>query len=235
MVRSSRWWGSLALLVLAAMIASLSQFLRSAHGVIGPDLIQELGLDPAQFSALSGVFFLLAAISQLPAGVLFDRIGPRRVLTSMLLITALSTVLFSQAVGSAGLIGARALMGFGCGALVIGCMVLFSRWFAPGRFAVVLSVTIGLSQSGNIMATTPMASLSELFGWRSVFLFAAIVPALLAVLVYFLLRDNPPDTGRPTGTPTVPPEARCSGGYWLYWPIVGYGRSMPWPPLAIPA
>ena len=73
-------------MMLATMIvlAVLSQFFRSSNGVIAPEMMAELHVDAWAIGLSSGAFFVIFALLQIPIGVLFDRYGPRRVVSAML-------------------------------------------------------------------------------------------------------------------------------------------------------
>ncbi len=60
------------------LIAIVSQFYRSSLGVIAPELVRDLSLSPQALGLAGGVFFLALGTVQVPVGMSFDRIGPRR-------------------------------------------------------------------------------------------------------------------------------------------------------------
>ena len=62
-------------------ITALSLFYRSCLGVIAPELTRDLGLTPENLGNANGAFFLSMAFMQVPVGLLFDRYGPRRVVS----------------------------------------------------------------------------------------------------------------------------------------------------------
>ena len=99
--------------VLAALIATymISQFQRSAIGVIGPDLSRELALDASRLGFLSSAFFLTFALAQIPVGIAIDRYGARNTLIVSALIAAAGSLLFAMAQTGTGLIAARAMIG----------------------------------------------------------------------------------------------------------------------------
>ena len=68
-----------AIVVAAALVLAylLSQFFRSANGVIGPNLMADLGLGAEGLATLTSTYFLAFALCQIPVGVLLDRYGPR--------------------------------------------------------------------------------------------------------------------------------------------------------------
>ena len=64
-------------------ITGLSQFYRSCLGVIAPELTRDLGLTPEDLGQANGAFFLAMGLMQVPVGLLFDRYGPRRTVTTL--------------------------------------------------------------------------------------------------------------------------------------------------------
>jgi sugar phosphate permease len=71
----------------------LSMFYRVSNAVIAPNLIRDLGLDAETLGILGGAFFYSFALLQIPMGPMLDRIGPRIVMTSFLMIGTLGTIL----------------------------------------------------------------------------------------------------------------------------------------------
>jgi len=59
-----------------ALAYAISYFYRNANAIIEGDLVQELGLGPADLGLLTSVYFISFAAFQLPLGILLDRYGP---------------------------------------------------------------------------------------------------------------------------------------------------------------
>ena len=57
----------------------LSYLYRTINAVVSPELTRELALGPGTLGLLTSAYFVAFAAVQLPAGVLLDRFGPRRV------------------------------------------------------------------------------------------------------------------------------------------------------------
>jgi len=66
----------------------LSYLYRTVNAVIAPDLVRDIGLNPADLGLLTSAYFISFAAFQLPLGVLLDRYGPRRVEAALLLFAA---------------------------------------------------------------------------------------------------------------------------------------------------
>jgi MFS family permease len=169
----------------------LSQFFRSANGVIGPNLMADLGIGAEGLASLTSVFFLTFAACQIPLGILLDRFGPRRAISCLLLVAAAGSALFGWADGLGGLSFARVLLGIGTSCLLIGPMVIYSRWFPPDRFAGISSIHLGVGTAGNLIATTPLAAVTETYGWRAAFLGLGVMAVAIAALTWVVVRDAP--------------------------------------------
>lgn len=179
------------ILICACLTYIISQFYRSANAVIGPDLMTELALTPDDLGILTGAFFLTFAISQLPVGIALDRWGPRRTIIFTLVIALVGSVVFSVGRNLVELTAARVILGFGCGALLTGPLVLFSRWFPPDRFAQMSGILIAVGNLGVIASTAPLAWFAAAFGWREAFYVTAVMTVLLIILSVMVIRDGP--------------------------------------------
>ncbi|MFO0997626.1 MAG: MFS transporter [Alphaproteobacteria bacterium] len=176
-----------------AMALIISQFFRSANAALAPVLMPDLGLGPGHLGLASGAFFLSFALMQLPVGVALDRFGPRRVVSSLLLVAVVGALAFSVADSLGTLILAEALIGIGCSGTFVGGMVAIARWFRPHQFATMTALVVALSHAGNLITATPLAAAIEAFGWRNVLVAVACVAASFSLLVFLLVRDAPPD------------------------------------------
>lgn len=179
----------------------ISQFYRSANAVIGPDLMRELHLTPDDLGILTGAFFITFALSQIPVGIAIDRWGPRRTILVTLVVAFIGALGFAHGDGLLQLTIARVVLGFGCAALLIGPMVLFSRWFAPEKFATISGILIAIGSLGVIASTMPLAWFSAQFGWRNAFYVTAGITVVMGIASYFILRDEPQAEAKPAATP----------------------------------
>ena len=174
----------------AAYVAS--QFYRGANAVIAPELMRDLGLSPEALGAITGSFFLAFAAAQLPAGVMLDRLGPRRTMTGLMFVAVAGSLAFAVADGPALLTVGRSLMGVGCAVGLMGSMVVIARWFPPHRFAPLSAILFAIGGLGGQLATTPLGAAAQAFGRRGAFVGMAALTAVLAVILYAGVRDAPP-------------------------------------------
>jgi predicted MFS family arabinose efflux permease len=190
-VRAARLRAAAVVAVLLA-VAMASQFTRNSHAVVAPDIASELGLPIQSLGVMSGALFLAAAITMIPFGSLFDAWGARPVLAGKLAVAAAGALAFGAAHSLDGLVAGRVLLGVGSAALVMGALVIASRWAPPQAFGTVVGLTLALSHVGNLASTAPLAWLVGWVGWRSAFTLIAAALATLSVVVWMLARDAPP-------------------------------------------
>jgi predicted MFS family arabinose efflux permease len=182
-------------LIIVATLATAyvaSHFFRASNVTIGLDLMRDLAIGPEALGALTGAFFFGFAAMQIPCGFFFDHFGPRRTMVGMLVLATTGGIIFTLAPAWPFLLIGRVLMGAGFGAMLIGSMVVISRWFPPDRFSTLTAMVLSIGLIGNLAATTPLAWASEAIGWRAVFGAAVVFTALAAVAVWLVVRDAPP-------------------------------------------
>ncbi len=213
---------NVALLLALALLTGLSQFHRSALGVIAPELSADLALSPAMLGAANGMFFGALLIMQLPVGIALDRLGPRLVVAALSAIAVLGLVLQGLATDGTTLLVARALIGIGCAASFMSAVVLCARWYGGGEMTLVLSRVFALSQMGILLAGAPLAWLAGWLGWREAFLVSALLTGLAALAWWQLVQDDPPDKAAHTRKPESLMEALR--GQFSIWRLPGLSR-----------
>lgn len=202
----------------------MSQFYRATNAVLAPVFRDELGLSASQLGVLTGAFYAAFALAQIPVGVFLDRFGPRRTIAVMMLVPALGAFAVARAGDAAGLALGQAIMGAGCAVALSGAMVLFTRWFAPERFATMIALFSGLGNVGILLSATPFAVAVERFGWRPTFDGLAVLNVVLVAQMVFFVRDAPPgQVERTDARETFGAVVRGAGavaGTRAIWPLL---------------
>lgn len=143
------------------------------------------------FGVISAFYFYAYAPMQLPAGLLFDRYGPRKLMTGALILCAIGSFFFASTDSVITASMGRFLIGIGSAFSFIGVLVLVSRWFPLQYFAILAGIAQSMSSVGAMFGEVPLASLIERVGWRQASFILAVVGFLLALLLWCFIRDYP--------------------------------------------
>jgi len=206
----------------------ISGFWRVSNAVIAGDLSQDLSLSPEMLGLVGGAFFYAFGLAQLPMGPMLDRFGPRLVITLLACFGAASAVAFALAESGVMAVLARAGIGLGMAAVLMGSFKILTTWFSPHEFATLSGILVAVGNLGGVGATTPLAWLSEALGWRRACGLMAVVTLLLAAGMYLIARDRPPQ--QPGMQHHTPPSAadmwsglRTVFGNGPFWRIAPLG------------
>jgi MFS family permease len=162
----------------------LSYLLRNVNAVIAPELTRELALSAADLGLLTSAYLLTFGAFQLPLGLLLDRYGPRKVEAGLLIIAALGALTFSWSGSLPGLAGGRALIGLGVSACLMASFKAFSLWFPAERLASLNAAVMAAGGLGALTATVPIGWALPVFGWRGIFVVAAVLAVVVAGLIF---------------------------------------------------
>lgn len=169
---------------------AVSYLYRTINASIAPHLSADLGLTAAELGFLTSTYFLGFALTQLPAGVLLDRYGSRRVQARLLMVAVGGAVLFALAEGWAGVVAGRFLIGIGVGVSLMAGFKAAVEWFPPNRLALLNALTFAAGGLGNIAATVPALAFVAAHGWRTAHLGMAALTVAVAVIIWFTVPER---------------------------------------------
>jgi len=182
------------MLILLGCFFVLVQVNRSAGGVLATYLGSVRGLSPTDIGAVMGAMFFASALVQLPTGILFDWIGPRRTMSYLGLLAVAGLIVFATVEDVWGMMAGRFVIGLGHGGVITAVFLIAMAWAPPKRIAQATASVIGIAGgTGGILATTPLAFALERFGLSATFLWLAAATAVVTLVLYLALQDRPPD------------------------------------------
>lgn len=183
-----RAWTVWSVAVIAYVVAVLQ---RTSFGVAGLDAVDRFGTTASAVALFTVLQLVVYAVLQVPAGVLLDRYGTRRlVVVGGLVMAAGQLVLAVGSVLPLAVLG-RVLVGAGDALTFISVLRLVGAWF-PARHAPVVTQLTGLmGQLGQVLSAVPLVALLAVRGWTTAFASASALGVLAAVLVLLVVRDAP--------------------------------------------
>jgi sugar phosphate permease len=188
-------WTSFAL-VAAAYV--LSFFHRIAPAAIAGELRAAFRASGAELGALAATYFTVYTVTQVPTGMLVDRLGPRRIVALGGLVAGLGSVLFGRAPTLAGASLGRALVGLGVSVTFVSLLKLVAAWFREDEFATLSGLVMFMGNLGAVLSAAPLAWVVGLTSWRNVFVAVGLSSIAGAALTWLLVRDAPGDAGLPS-------------------------------------
>lgn len=227
------------IMLLMGLYLILVQVNRSGGAVMASELMSTRAYYPADVGTIMGSMFLASAVVQLPAGVLYDRLGPRVMLSAMNIVAVAGIVLFAFAASVPGLTLGRTLIGLGHGTVIAGIYLLAVAWVPADRVATVAGTVIGLAGGiGALLSTTPLALAFTRIGFAPTFVTLAALTLAFSGAIFLFVRDRP-DAGD-TRPAREPEELRQSlRGLWevakdrKLWPIYIMGSCFTAPFLTV--
>jgi MFS family permease len=176
-------------------------FMYADRTVLTPvmkDIQNEFGLTATQLGFISSMFFLSYAVMQVPAGILGDRIGRKKVLVPGFLLFGVFTAVTGMAKSFWQLIAARIITGAGEGTYYGPQYGISSEQIPPHHRSLgsaVINSGMAFGIALGLMASSYMAYTLD-WGWRLPFILMAIPTVVTGLLIWFLIKENP----RPSGS-----------------------------------
>jgi MFS transporter, ACS family, glucarate transporter len=175
---------------------------RYAWGVLKPELRRiNPNLTDTDLGWLDSAFNATYALGQVPGGLLGDLLGPRFVLSGLILLWALATYAVAWTVGFWPLLGVRAALGFAQAGAYPTLNRLTRDWFPLATRTSVQGAVTAMGRLGAACAPLLVATvLMGLLGlsWQSALL-VLVVPALPLAAAFWLGPRQPPETSSGEG------------------------------------
>lgn len=169
---------------------------RTNIGFAKLTMSRDLAITATAFGFASGIFAFGAFLSQVPVGVMFERLGARRWLTGIMIAWGLIVMAQGFVTSVTQLTILRFLLGALESGFVPGVNLMISSWFRSREHGSLISgIQIGTAASGILGA--PFAgwilvhSLFQVTGWRTLFLVEGALTIIWAIVSLSIVHDRP--------------------------------------------
>ena len=181
-----RWWA------LGALVASMLVvgFDATILNVALPTMAAQLGADTSQQQWIVDGYSVVLAAAMLPAGLLGDRFGRRRILVAALALFLGGSLLGTLATSPALVIAARTVMGFGAAAIMPLVLAILPASFGPDERSKAVGAVTAASALGMPLGPIIGGWLLDHFWWGSVFLINVPMAGLGIVACLLLLPES---------------------------------------------
>jgi EmrB/QacA subfamily drug resistance transporter len=178
-----RWW-ALGAMAVSLIVVGLD---LTVLNVALPTLATDLGASTSQLQWFANAYTLVLAALLLPAGLLGDRFGQKRLLIGALLMFGAASAACAVSSSPGQLIAARAALGVGAAFLIPLSMSLLNVLFAPGERARAMTIWVMANSLGIPLGPVLGGWLLDNYRWGSVFLINLPLVAIGLVAVALLI------------------------------------------------
>ncbi len=180
-------------LLFAFLLAVVTYLDRVCISAAAPFISEDLQLSTIQMGQVLSAFALAYSLFEIPSGWLVDIIGPRRVLTRIVLWWSAFTMLTGAAVGYRSLIVTRFLFGAGEAGAFPSMSRGLSRWFPLRERGKANGIMFFGSRVGGMLSVPVALLLIGRWGWRTSFVIVGAIGLVWSTAWYLWYRDRPSD------------------------------------------
>ena len=160
---------------------------------------KDLGIGPAVYGLIAGIFFWTYALFEIPSNYIVSRVGVRVWVSRIIVSWGVVTMATAAVVGENSLLVLRLLLGVAEAGFSPAMLFLIASWFPAGRRAMTMSmmaVAVPLAAVGTPILTSIMTGMDGLLGmdgWRWLFLLSGLPAVILGFFFYKVIRNGPED------------------------------------------
>src|SRR5437660_103250 len=181
-----KWW---ALVAIAASVLVVGLDLTVLNLAL-PTIATDLHASTSDLQWIADSYSLVLAAAMLPAGLLGDRLGRKKVLLVALVLFGASSAVCAYATGTGELIAGRAVLGVGAAAIFPLSLSVLPVMFAPEERQRAIALMSGATMLSFPIGPIVGGYLLDHFWWGSVFLINVPVVVLAVIAVTVLLPES---------------------------------------------
>lgn len=179
--------------LLSATFMFYKYALEVSPSVMTSTLMSTFNINGAQLGNLAACYFYAYLLMQIPAGLLLDKFGPRKVTTVAIGLCAIGSFVFAKS-SNLGIAGTgRFITGIGAAFAAVNCLKLIANWFPASRFAFMAGLMMSVGMLGAVGGQAPLSNFIKLMSWRDAMTIIGICGIVLAALFCLIVRDKAPD------------------------------------------
>ena len=178
-------------LAFTTILAIITYLDRVAISTAAPNVRSEMGLDAVQMGWVFSAFTWAYAIFEIPSGWMGDVMGPRKVLTRIVLWWSAFTAATGLAWNFASLVVARLLFGIGEAGAFPNTSRSFARWFPVAEKGNAHGWVFMGTRMGGAITPPLVVALMTAFGWRRTFFMFGVLGVIWAWFWWRWFRDEP--------------------------------------------
>ena len=183
---SRRWW-ALGALAVSVLVVGLDLFVLS---LALPTLSVDLHASTGDLQWFVDAYSLVLAAALLPAGLLGDRLGRKRLLIGALVMFGIASLACAYSSSTGELIAARAVLGLAAAVILPLSLAVLPVMFSPAERPRAIAIVGGATFIGYPLGPILGGWLLDNYWWGSVFLINVPIVLLALAAVVFLMPES---------------------------------------------
>ncbi len=183
-VRALFIWG------LVALFYFYDNLLQVSPSAMKPELTSIFTPEAEQFGSLSAYCLYAYGLMQIPAGILLDKFGPRRIITLACSLCTLGSFVFGMAdslwIAKLG----RVFIGAGAAFALLCCLKVVSLWLPRSRYALMTGLTVTVGYLGGAFGLAFVVKIVESLGWRESMYLGGGIGLLLCFFLWLFVKEK---------------------------------------------
>jgi len=166
---------------LLLVISIINYVDRSALSIANTSIQRDMGITPSQMGILLSAFSLAYAFSQLPLGMIIDRLGSKISLGAALLGWSVAQTASGLINSFSAFIGLRVVLGIGEAPMFPSAAKALAEWFEAEKRGTPTGIVLSSTCIGPCLAPPLLTLLMITWGWRGMFIVTGVFGILVAV------------------------------------------------------
>jgi MFS transporter, ACS family, glucarate transporter len=199
-----------------ALLSVITYLDRVCIAVAGPRMQDDLHISPEMWGWVTSVFFLSYSAFEIPTGALGDRVGPRKVLTRIVLWWSAFTSLTGAVTSYPILLLVRFCFGMGEAGAYPNASIVIGRWMPSLNRARAWGIVWMTAQIGGALSPVLVVPIQVRYGWQASFYLFGFLGVIWAIVWYAWFRDSPSEKPGVTAAELAeigPPAPAGHGGF----------------------
>jgi len=163
---------------------------RGSLAIANTTIRADLGMSATRMGVLLSIFSLTYAISQLPMGILLDRVGERIVLGAGMFLWSATQAATGLVRGFGSFFAARIVLAVGESPFVVSAVKSVHDWFDVRDRATPMGIVNSCTTMGQAIAPPILTVAMLAFGWRGMFMLIGVPGLVLSVAWFLFYRDR---------------------------------------------
>ncbi|MBC3796228.1 MFS transporter [Acetobacterium tundrae] len=183
---STKRWLILILMLASFAATFMTRFIWSP---LGSTVAPILGISNTAVGSFMSAFFIGYVITQIPGGILADRVGTKYVLSAGVLITGLASIGMSLVtVYSIGFV-IRVITGLGAGVVMSCCSKTIAENFEQSERGIAFGILLCGPTVGLTIANKLGVYLLTTYDWQTAFRVTGFIAVVIAILVFIFVKN----------------------------------------------